>query len=60
MKAILDEGCDVPDGMQIGVDRAQDATRFYITEGGVVLVTAEMLLRAAGVAAPQARVVVVE
>src|SRR5882757_7766043 len=44
-QAILDEGCEVPDGTQIGVDRALDASRFHVTEGGVVLVTPEMLQR---------------
>ena len=44
-QAILDEGCEVPDGMQIGVDRGADAARFHVTEGGVVLVTPEMLQR---------------
>jgi glucose-1-phosphate adenylyltransferase len=42
-KAILDEGCEVPDGTQIGVDAVADAARFHITEGGVVLVTQEKL-----------------
>jgi glucose-1-phosphate adenylyltransferase len=42
-RAILDEGCVVPDGTQIGVDRALDAARFEVTEQGVVLVTAAML-----------------
>ena len=46
-QAILDEGCEVPEGTQIGVDLAADAARFHVTEGGVVLVTAEMLLRSA-------------
>jgi glucose-1-phosphate adenylyltransferase len=41
--AILDEGCVVPDGMQIGVDPAEDARRFHVTEKGVVLVTVDML-----------------
>jgi glucose-1-phosphate adenylyltransferase len=41
--AIIDEGTDVPDGTQIGVDRAADAERFHVTEGGVVLVTPAML-----------------
>jgi glucose-1-phosphate adenylyltransferase len=41
--AILDEGTDVPDGTQIGVDRAADAERFYVTDAGVVLVTPAML-----------------
>jgi glucose-1-phosphate adenylyltransferase len=43
--AILDEGCVVPDGMSIGVDPAEDAKRFHVTEKGVVLVTADMLRR---------------
>jgi glucose-1-phosphate adenylyltransferase len=46
-KAILDEGCDVPDGMQIGFDAAADRARFHVTEGGVALVTPEMLHRSA-------------
>ncbi len=41
--AILDEGCAVPDGTQIGVDLAADARRFEVTDKGVVLVTPDML-----------------
>ncbi len=41
--AIIDSYSVVPDGMQIGVDRAADSERFYVTEGGVVLVTSAML-----------------
>lgn len=50
-KAILDEGCLIPDGMQIGVDRAADAARFTVSDGGVVLVTADMLQRGASTGA---------
>jgi glucose-1-phosphate adenylyltransferase len=42
-RAILDEGCQVPDGMQIGLDHTADARRFNVTDKGVVLVTADML-----------------
>jgi glucose-1-phosphate adenylyltransferase len=42
-RAIIDEGAVVPDGMQIGVDAQRDRERFYVSEGGVVLVTAAML-----------------
>ena len=42
-KAILDEGCVVPDGTRIGVDVAADRRRFEVTERGVVLVTPDML-----------------
>ena len=44
-RAIVDEGCQIPDGMQIGIDREADARRFLVTESGVVLVTADMLRR---------------
>jgi glucose-1-phosphate adenylyltransferase len=43
--AILDEGCEIPDEMQIGVDRAADAARFHVTDQGVVLVTPDMLAK---------------
>jgi hypothetical protein len=36
--------------MQIGVDRASDASRFDVTDKGVVLVTAGMLRRLEGAA----------
>jgi glucose-1-phosphate adenylyltransferase len=42
-RAIIDEGCEIPDGTRIGVDLAADAKRFEVTERGVVLVTPEML-----------------
>jgi glucose-1-phosphate adenylyltransferase len=41
--AILDEGCEIPDGMIIGVDRVADAARFHVTDKGIVLVTPDML-----------------
>lgn len=42
-KAIIDKGCIIPPGSRIGVDPLADAARFEISEGGVVLVTPEML-----------------
>jgi len=45
-RAILDEGCVVPDGTRIGVDVAADKRRFEVTERGVVLVTPDMLKNA--------------
>ena len=42
-RAILDEGCEVPPGTQIGVDAAADRQRFHVTDKGVVLVTPDML-----------------
>jgi glucose-1-phosphate adenylyltransferase len=45
--AIIDEGTNVPDRTQIGIDRRADEERFHVTEAGVVLVTAAMM-RGAG------------
>ena len=42
-KAIIERGCEVPEGMVIGEDRAEDEKRFHVSAGGVVLVTPEML-----------------
>jgi glucose-1-phosphate adenylyltransferase len=42
-RAILDEGCEVPPGMEIGVDHVDDSQRFHVTGNGVVLVTTDML-----------------
>ena len=42
-RAIIDEGCVIPDGTVIGEDREQDARLFHVSPGGVTLVTAEML-----------------
>jgi glucose-1-phosphate adenylyltransferase len=44
-RAIIDTGGIVPPGLQIGVDREEDARRFYISEKGVVLVTRDMLAK---------------
>ena len=44
-KVVIDHGCEIPDGTQIGVDPQADAQRFHRTPGGVVLVTADMLAR---------------
>ena len=43
-KVVVDKRCIVPDGMRIGVDRAEDEARgFHITERGVTLVTPDKL-----------------
>jgi glucose-1-phosphate adenylyltransferase len=42
-RAILDEGCDIPDGTTIGEDPQADSLRFHVTGRGVVLVTPDML-----------------
>lgn len=44
-RAIIDSAGVLPPGLQIGVNREEDANRFYISENGVVLVTREMLAK---------------
>ena len=42
-KAIIEKGCQIPEGTIIGEDRAEDEKRFHVSPGGVVLVTPDML-----------------
>ena len=42
-RVVVDKGCRIPDGMEVGFDRQKDAERFYVTERGVTLITPEML-----------------
>ncbi len=42
-KAVIDEGCHIPQGTQIGVNLAEDRKLYHVSSGGVVLVTPEML-----------------
>jgi glucose-1-phosphate adenylyltransferase len=41
--AIVDRGCEIPDGMIIGKDIGEDNKRFHVSPKGIVLVTPEML-----------------
>jgi glucose-1-phosphate adenylyltransferase len=40
---VIDRGCELPEGLVVGEDPVADAQRFERTEGGVVLITREML-----------------
>jgi glucose-1-phosphate adenylyltransferase len=42
-RAVIDRGTEIPEGMVIGEDLADDAKRFRVTERGIVLVTPDML-----------------
>jgi len=44
-RAVIDEGCVIPDGMVIGEDSEADKARFHVTESGIALVTPAMLAR---------------
>lgn len=42
-RVVMDKHCRVPEGMSIGFDLAADRQRFHVSEGGIILVTPEML-----------------
>ncbi|GLR11467.1 glucose-1-phosphate adenylyltransferase [Chitinimonas prasina] len=42
-KVIVDRGCKIPAGLVVGDDAARDAKSFHRSEGGVVLITRDML-----------------
>jgi len=42
-KAIIEKGCDIPEGTVIGENLEEDAERYHVSTGGVVLVTPDML-----------------
>lgn len=42
-RCVIDKGCQIPDGMNIGVDEKEDARHFFISPKGVRVVTPEML-----------------
>ena len=42
-KVVIDRGCVIPAGLVVGENGEEDARRFYRSEGGVVLITQEML-----------------
>jgi len=42
-RAIIDEDCVIPDGTAIGIDLDHDRALYHVSEGGITLVTADML-----------------
>ncbi|RMG90537.1 MAG: glucose-1-phosphate adenylyltransferase [Zetaproteobacteria bacterium] len=42
-RCVIDKGTVIPEGTVIGEDPEEDARRFYVSEGGIVLVTPEMM-----------------
>lgn len=42
-RCVIDRACVIPDGMVIGEHAEEDASRFYRSEEGIVLVTRDML-----------------
>ena len=42
-KVVVDRGCRIPEHLVVGEDPELDAKRFYRSEGGVALISADML-----------------
>lgn len=42
-RAVIETGCSIPDGMHIGFDPTLDGSRFERSDGGIILITPEML-----------------
>jgi glucose-1-phosphate adenylyltransferase len=42
-RVVLDNKCEIADGMQIGFNHEEDAKRFHVTKSGITLVTPDML-----------------
>ena len=42
-RAVVDNGCIIPDGFQVGVNPDADRARFHVTARGITLITPEML-----------------
>jgi len=42
-RCVVDKGCDLPDGLEAGLDPVADAGRFHVSDGGITLITPDML-----------------
>ncbi len=42
-RVIVDKGCIIPEGSEIGINPEEDRKRFYVSEKGITVVTPEML-----------------
>lgn len=42
-RVIVDKNCQIPDGLQVGLDPEEDRKRFRVSPNGITLITADML-----------------
>ena len=42
-RVVVDKNCEIPDDLTVGVDSVEDASRFFVTDKGITLITPEML-----------------
>ena len=42
-RVIVDKNCEIPEGLEVGVNHEEDRKRFHVSPNGVTLVTPDML-----------------
>jgi glucose-1-phosphate adenylyltransferase len=42
-RCVVDKGCELPEGLEVGFDPVADAKRFHVTGAGITLITPDML-----------------
>ncbi len=42
-RVVVDKNCIIPEGLTVGVNREEDAKRFFISDNGITLITPDML-----------------
>ena len=42
-RVVVDKNCVIPEGMTAGVNREEDAERFFVSDNGITLITPDML-----------------
>ena len=42
-RVVVDKNCVIPEGMTVGVNREEDAKRFFVSDKGITLITPDML-----------------
>ncbi len=42
-RVVVDKNCVIPEGLTVGVNREEDAKRFFISDNGIALITPDML-----------------
>ena len=42
-RVVVDKNCVIPDDLTVGLDSVEDASRFFVTDKGITLITPEML-----------------
>jgi glucose-1-phosphate adenylyltransferase len=42
-RVVVDKGCVIPEGLTAGINREEDARRFFVSDNGITLITPDML-----------------